>query len=217
MRAWLIGVWYFVASWASWAFLSLRGYQMKSLAYRWLWERKYLKSEIVTFPTLEALSRFTQHGRLWRADSWKAGFDAVITPGRAQAVFSGAEEAPVEDFDCDDHAIFVVASAARSLESGVMHTEGVVRPRFFTVTWMRTDTGKATGHNVCLLEVPQGPGRSPKWCYMDYFGPSPHLEEVHQVARAVMLLYAGGPAKLLIWCVQTENLTPLLTHRGDEA
>ncbi len=217
MRAFLISVWYAVAGWATWAFMVTRGYQVKSAVYRFLWERKYLKSEIVTFATLAELSNFTSHGNLWKPDSWRSGFDAVITPGRAQAIFSGAEPAPVEDFDCDDHAIFVVASSARSLESGVMHTEGVVRPRFFTVTWMRTDTGEGTGHNVCLFEVPQGPGRAPKWCYMDYFGPSAHLEEIHQVARAVMLNYAGGPAKLLCWCVQTESLTPLITHWGDEA
>jgi hypothetical protein len=213
----LIGVWYFVATWATWAFMAWRGYQVKSVVYRFLWERKYLKAEIVTFATLAELSNFISHGDLWQPDSWRSGFDAVITPGRAQAIFSGAEPAPVEDFDCDDHAIFVVASATRAIDRGVMHTEGVAQPRFFTVTWMRMDTGEATGHNVCLFEVPQGSDRPSKWCFMDYGGPSAHLEEIHQVARAVMLNYAGGPAKLLVWCVQTENLTPVLTHRGDRA
>lgn len=217
MKALLLRLWYFVACWATWAFMAWRGYKVKSWVYRRLWERKYLKSEIVTFPSLEALAEFTKYGSLWKGDSWRAGFDAVSTPGRVQAIFAGAEPAPTEDLDCDDHAIFVVAASNRSLDEGLLNAEGVMRPRFFTVTWMRTDTWVPTGHNVCLFEVPQGPERFPKWCYMDYGAPSAHVESIHDVARAVMLRYANGPAKLIVWCTQKEDLTPQLTHRGDEA
>jgi len=155
----------------------------------------------------------------WVRDGLDSLFDAVCSPQKVQAVGQSGDH---KIGDCDEFAIYLTAAIEKSLALGHMKEDNIQNPRFFTVTWMEK-SGKAEGHNVCLLERPQ-PNGPPKFSYMDYGMPSePPLDTPAQVAVLVASKYAGwsgvGHGKVesgvLVWCACKTNLSPVNMGIGD--
>jgi hypothetical protein len=195
-----------------WAYLGLRIYKAKSWAYRWLFEGRYRDVKVFTYATLQLLAARLRPS-WYRPDGWRQLFDAVSYPGRVEAIWESGVP-PKDGLDCDEYAIYSVAAVEKSLASGLMRGEGITNPRLMTVMWLCADAWRPEGHNVCLMEVPQGEGRFSKWTYMDYGNPGPHYESYADVATAIVTWYAGGPAVLLGYAVQRLDLTPEVVYWG---
>ena len=210
--------WQATAAMWSYLYLKLGSYKAWSRAYRAIWERKFKDVKLVTFSGLSQLGPYMKNGALWVKDSWRELFDAVGSPERAQQIFSGAEPAPKEGLDCDEHAIFLTAVLQKSLATGVL-VDKVKNPRFFTVMWF--EGWKATGHNVCLLELPpaapltaSGP---PRYCYMDYGEPSVACNSIQEVADLIRRSYSKATPENtypMVWAVSALDLTPELVSRS---
>jgi len=195
-----------------WLYFSLRGYQAKSWLYRYVFEWKYLKLPICTVPSIDLIPAIIDYGKQWRSDSWLQGFDAVSSPQYAQEVFLNRAPVPEHGLDCDEHAIFITALIENSLREGTCD-DGYYSPKFFTVIWIDPETLSISGHNVCLLTVPQGPGKFDLYSYMDYGLPNTPVNSIHEVALQVIEERAKGSLPL-VWMVQNTALTPEIVQRG---
>lgn len=140
-------------------------------------------------------------------------FDAVCTAQKVQA--AGFDGSSPHGNDCDEEAIWLTNVINKNLDK-IGQANSVVGADFFTVTWYEPATGKANGHNVCLLEYPDG------WRYMDYSMPSRLCGDPNEVAELVISNYAGWnstghgsqPGVLIVWCRCDKNMKPIETRMG---
>jgi len=191
----------FIAYW----FVRARGYKSWSNIYRWLYERRFRDVKLSTFAALKLLPPFMRNGKLWVSDTWRQLWDAVSSPQYVQQVFANVEPVPVHGFDCDEHAVFLVAAIQKSIATGTMK-EPIASVRFFTVTWF--EGLRICGHNSCLLEWSDR-----TFSFMDYHSPSRRCASVQEVADLVRSSYSEA-AIPMTWCVQSLDLTPELSHWG---
>lgn len=203
--------WRWIAGISTLLYITWRVYKFKSQLYRWIWERRFLSVELKLFTDLRQLPDFMDFGRKWRSDSWLQMFDSISSPQYAQQVFSGEEPVPKHGLDCDEHAIFLVAAIRNSLEKGMLLDSGYANPKLLTVTWVDLGTGKAGGHNVCMLEVLRGT-LPPQYAFMDYHDPRGLCGSPEELALFITKQYAPA-AVLLLWAVQEEDLTPVRVRR----
>jgi len=217
MKNALIAVWRFLASIGIWIWLNVRGYKTWSAIHRAIFDRKYRTTELATYATLTDLAAWIAKQE-WVKDGLDSLYDAVCSPQKVQAVGQTGDH---KIGDCDEFAIYQTAVIEKSLAMGLMKTDNVQNPRFFTVTWMEK-SGKNSGHNVCLLERPQ-PNGPVKFSYMDYGMPSePPLDTPAQVAVLIASRYSGwdsvGSGKVesgvLCWCACKTNMSPVASGIG---
>jgi hypothetical protein len=109
--------------------------------------------------------------------------------------------------DCDEFAAFNSNVIANSIKAGVWRSP-VKDPQFLTVGWL-TAEGKASGHNVCLLN--DGNGR---FGYMDYGMPA-FFGTKQQVVDAIRECYAGPGNVAAAWGVMTPGLAFVEAHWGE--
>lgn len=190
-------------------YIGCGGYAAWSWVYRLLWEWKFRDvTKLRIFATLADLGAYLQaNASKWTGDTLKQGFDAFSFPLKAQRVFDG-EEADTRGIDCDEFACFAANAILQSTLKGKMPAE-VYSPQILTVTWVKKADGKATGHNVCLVEMPNG-----KRAYMDYGQPAGHSSNVEGVVRAVLDRYAPGGWQCIGWCTMTPALREAAFHWG---
>lgn len=178
-------------------FLALRLYAIKSWLYRAIFERRYRNIQLSTYQRYEDLVDVIRTLQ-WTADGPKELWDAISSPEKVEYVARYSEDKRAGD--CDEFAIYIVATLNRSLAEGKFVGDPTLQgARFMTVTWMDKD-GKYGGHNVALLIRDQG-----MYSYMDYGMPSTPRHGVKEVVQDVMDRYAPG-GTVLVYGVSTENL-----------
>jgi hypothetical protein len=135
-----------------WLIFKTRIYTTWSKVYRWLRHRKYRK-HVSRIPIQNAAKAQASMDLItWRADTWRALWDAIGCPYRfayfvREAIRAGATASqkfdPESDCDCDDFTAFGVETVLGSVFLQVARQEG----RSF---W---------GHFVCLFRaIPQAVG-----------------------------------------------------------
>lgn len=202
-------IWLFLCRLWTFLYMRLGVYKFWSNVYRFFWEQPFRPIKLHVFPDLPALGKFlSASATKWRADSWKQLWDAVSYPQTAQAIFEGTYN-PKYGCDCDEFAIFITCVLEKMSAVGTLEYAlglPVAEPKFFTVMWM--DGWTPTGHNVCLVRVPDG-----RYAFMDYGMPSGHSTTIAGVAAAIVAAYAPK-ADLLGWAIAKSDLTPEAVHWG---
>ncbi len=198
----MLRAWVAVGRFFAMSYMRLGLYRLWSLAYRWLFERRFSQIPIRPLGILELSVRLQVNARMWRADGPKQLWDAVSDPARVQEVFDGKLDAE-DGLDCDDFAIYAIATINASALRGL--PMGVALPRLLTVMW--ADGWRFAGHNVCLVFT----GRD--HAFMDYGQPHGHANTVEGVARNVLKEYAPN-ATLLCWAVADGDLNPVDIRSG---
>lgn len=170
--------------------LRLGLYCLRSRVYRLLWERKYRDTPVPTVKSLQEIVAMIR-GWTWTADSWREGWDAFSYPGAMFVRKTG---------DCDEFAV----ALCHLFRSNVI--PGYSNPRICTIQYIK-ESGAPGGHNVCVLDRPQG-----RVAYMDYHMPEdyPNLADL---AEAVRLKYAGEKSSSLGWGITDPvSLKPIAVH-----
>lgn len=199
--------WYFLATFYTYWCFKLRVYQLKSYVYRWIWEREYQDIRISTFESLQKLAKHIKP-QWWRADGWRQLWDATSYPGKAELVFRGIVNPPIQGFDCDDYAVFLTAAITESLAQGVL-TDLVHRPKILNVMWF--ESWIPHGHSVCLLVIPPSLESSTvRYSYMDYGIPSHPQNSVQEVVDLIRANYSEHDISPSVWCMTGLDLTPEL-------
>jgi hypothetical protein len=179
-------LWVFINKVILYLWFVTRLQKLKTLIYRFIWERQYVKSTVIVPATSlkELASRIKPDW--WRADSWKQLFDAVSTPEYVQWVWlHGPQDS---GFDCDEYAVYITAVINDSLKKGLLNEVGIKRAWMTTICWV-TEAGGVYGHNVSVLEYNFGGKET--YFYMDYGMPSGPFNSLRDLAEAVVKLYGG--------------------------
>lgn len=207
----MLTIWTFLCRLSSYCYIGFGGYRLWSKIVQFFWERKFRDTQLSTFASLDLLAAFIGYGKLYKPDGWKSGGDAISSPQRMQAIFSGYVKAD-SDVDCDDFMSYEVNAIDKSLANGLMVQEGIRNPRCLTITWMEGWTGM--GHNVCLLEYPQKVDGSVWYAYMDYGKPSNKCPDINAVVKLVREKYAKPGYVGLCWVAADRDFKPWLRHWG---
>lgn len=191
----------------SFLFIWLRIYSTWSKVYQWLFQRKY-RSPLLVLPGFAEITKQLHGGSFYRADGIKELGDAISHPEYSQWVLDHGY-APM-GFDCDDHAIYIVAAANKSMALDRWADSSVRSVKFMTVTWI-DDKGKLSGHNVALIEYRHSDWWS-TFTYMDYDHPQARRILIEDVLEDIRAKYGGIGAESLGWALHDENLKVLEVH-----
>jgi hypothetical protein len=188
-------------------YLSSGLYGLWSRIYRTLFEYRYRNLQLTTYERYEDLVAAVRK-LIWKADSWQQLWDAISRPQRVEYVLNWQVDKRVGD--CDEFAIYEVATLNKSLKEGVFIGDFDLEwAALLTVTWV-DKAGKYGGHNVCLLikDLEYSSG----YAYMDYGMPSRTRNTIREVVIDVLNRYAPE-GDLLMWGVSSEDLRPMLVGR----
>lgn len=201
-------IWLFLCRLCRYAFtLSTLNTQWSRL-YRFLFEGKYVKTELHGYTTMREVAFLLQkHAHHYKPDGALQLGDAVSYPHKAQAVFDGKLPPPTDGFDCDDFAVFTANVLLLSINKGMMNPIEVSEPKFLSVIWM--EGWAPNGHAVCLVRY------KGNYAYMDYGFPRGEAPTIEGVVRNVMANNATGtPTDLIGWSLHLPDLSLVEVHWG---
>lgn len=181
-----------------WVTFNLRVYLIWSKLYRIIWERKYSKTQLAKYTNFQDLATFIE-SLTWTADGFKQLGDAISTPQKVQWIANNTTDKKIGD--CDEFAIYNATVINDALDNQTFVDRIVpVDAYCMSVCWL-DQSGKFMGHNVCLLEFPNGMYR-----YMDYHNPSTSKGTIEEIAALVRASFSGIGTKSLGWMVYTDKL-----------
>ena len=189
-----------------------RYYQYWSHLYRRIFFSTSQQLPVRTFQRVSDLAKILFDYSLggWRADGPRELWDACSPPEYVEWVIQHG--GPYLG-DCDEFAIYAVATLNKSIRQRTISDVGLYLASFLTVVWIGAD-GAFEGHNVCLL-TSKAPAGDLSYSYMDYGPPSTRRPHIVDVVRDVLALYAPG-GTCTGYAIQDEDLLPWDVRDGSE-
>lgn len=158
----VLPVWFALCIVGCFLMFDLRVYYFWSRLGRWIYERKYLKQAIRQYDTT-SLMQAGMRGWIWRMDPWWHGFDMISHPAAFEArCLNGDKE---DDGDCDEFSVYI-GQALLDMAQRIGSVDGRVisQVSLSAISWMHMDTGKVSGHNVCIFRY-LIPGEGYRWAW----------------------------------------------------
>jgi hypothetical protein len=142
-----------------WVVFRLRLYYVWSKIYRFFFERKWRRIELLHAHSLEHIEEIT--GKMkWRKDTWHVLWDTISTPKATYGRFLQGEPAG----DCDDISLFAVWCIEEYVDRSA-NPKGIGKIGLLSCPYIRDKgKGKIGGHNVGVFQyVLKG---TPYWAWI---------------------------------------------------